>query len=194
MACRLEREDVISRGDGRRTRDTGVSVETFPLDNAVVTKEHPPCQTLCVRREKDVAFLAVWDAWKDVHNLKTVESVTGENALILKTQGNIYYFKVGEGTVTFPDGVVLEGDANVSLLRNRDVLSFAGGTCTSVTASGGSFSMGLNAPGCAEITCFQGTYHETKAPLLQYDTYGGNNHPRNADTLDLHKEGTLLSP
>ena len=45
------------------------ALETFPLDNAVITPRNPPCQTLCVRRRDDLPFLAVGDAWRDQPNL-----------------------------------------------------------------------------------------------------------------------------
>ena len=60
------------------------ALQTYPIDNAVITPQSPPCQTPCVRRTSDEPFLAVGDAWIDKPNLQTV--TRGEGGLSLRIQ------------------------------------------------------------------------------------------------------------
>ena len=57
------------------------ALETYPVDNAVITPQSPPCQTLCVRRTHDEPFLVVGDAWIDQPNLQTV--TRGEGGVVV---------------------------------------------------------------------------------------------------------------
>jgi len=168
-------------------------LETYPVDNAVITENHPPCPALCVRRTEDGAFLAAWDAWKDTPNLESVTRVPGQNALVLKTRENTYRIKFGGDAVSFPDGLTLEGDGDVTLLRNRDALAFAGGTFARGAVGDAYFRLDLNAPGNAEISGSPAGPGIMKTCPIAYDTYGGSDHPRDVATLELKCEGNLLS-
>ena len=149
-------------------------LETFPVDNAVVTDDHPPCQTLCVRRTEDGPFLAVWDAWKTEPNLVSVTHVPGQAALIVKTRTNSYHILFGSGQAQFPDGVLLSGDGAVSLLRNLDAMAFAGGTWAEASApDAGRLRISLGQPGGAELDWSSGVNQTNTACPVQYDTYGG---------------------
>lgn len=167
-------------------------LETYPVDNAVITEKHPPCPALCVRRTADGAFLAVWDAWKDSPNLESVTQVPGQNALTLKTRENTYHIKFGAGAISFRDGVTLDGDGDVTLLRNRDVVAFADGTFAHVSTGEADIRVSLSAPGNAEVTGSPAAPYEMKTCPIAYDTYGGADHPRDSAALELKCEGNLF--
>lgn len=168
-------------------------LETYPVDNAVITEDHPPCPALCVRRTADGAFIAVWDAWKDAPNLESVTQVPGQSALFLETRENTYRIKFHGDTVQFPDGVTLDGDGDVTLLRNRDTLAFAGGTFARAVVNDAPMRLDLNVPGNAEMTVGPAGPAEIKTCPIAYDTYGGGDHPRDTAALKLKCEGNLIA-
>ncbi|MFA6241932.1 MAG: heparinase II/III family protein [Candidatus Hydrogenedentales bacterium] len=167
-------------------------LETFPVDNAVVTKDHPACQTLCVRRSEDGPFLSVWDAWETEPNLVSVTRVPGQSALLVQTKANMYHILFGPGKAQFPDDITLEGDGAVSLLRNRGAIAFAGGTWAEAsTPASGSKKISLNQPGSAELDWSRGSDQSVKACLIHYDTFGGADHPRDNGAHVFQIEGDL---
>jgi len=167
-------------------------LETFPIENAVVTKDHPVCQTLCVRRRQDGPFLAIWDTWEVEPNLQSIACVPGQPALLIHTKNNVYHLLFGPGQAPFPDGITLAGDGSVSLLRNRDALALAGGTWTSVSAANGeSARISLNKTGSAEWDWSQGSDRLGRAAPIQYDTFGGVDHPRDCGDIVAAIEGRL---
>ena len=104
------------------------ALETFPVDNAVITPRNPPCQTLCVRRHNDLPFLAVGDAWRDQPNLLSVSTGDAGSSLLLHTRSNTWHLCFGPGKTRFADGVSLDTDAAFALLRNRDAILLVHGT------------------------------------------------------------------
>ncbi len=151
------------------------ALQTYPVDQAVITKEHPPCQSLCVRRHGDSSFLAIGDAWRDAPNLQTITPGNTTNSLCLKTKANTYYLLFGPGQARFEDGVSVESDAAVVVLRNRDALLLVGGTAAKVNSSQGSLQVALQSPGClaAELTAGSVTYEAGES--IQYETLAGEN-------------------
>lgn len=166
-------------------------LETFPIDNAVITKDHPPCQTLCVRRNADGCFLAVWDAYTDTPNLQSVTPVPEQNALMLKTRANTYYIKFGLGKVSFPDSVTLNGDGAVSLLRNQTTCAFSGGTNVEIAIPEGNLRVSLNTPGSAEVDWSGTTIKKSAVCSIHYDTYGGMDHPCDDSQYEITLTGNL---
>lgn len=165
-------------------------LETYPVANAVITEKHPPCPALCVRRTANSAFLAVWDAWISKPNLRSVTMVPGKKALLLQTRKNMYYIKFGDGAVSFPDGVTLDGDGAVTLLQNRDALAFTDGTYMYIDINDGRrIRRRLTAPGNLECdhSCSP-VFNEIITCPIEYDTYGGKDHPRDASKIKLIRE------
>jgi len=183
-------DDVTSRltmlGDAKTTVFT---LETYPIDNAVITPGHPPCQTLCARRENNAPYLAVWDAYKAEPNLQSVKlcgadgAQRGPRGLLLKTKSGTYHVKFGEGEVAFPDGTSLTGDAACSMVRNADAMAFSGGTTASFATPKETLSASLNGLGGAEADWSTDPAATTAVGPIQYDTWGGEDHPRDASSL-----------
>ncbi len=116
----------------------------------------------------------------------------GQPALLIHTKNNVYHLLFGPGQAPFPDGITLAGDGSVSLLRNRDALALAGGTWTSVSAASGERArISLNKTGSAEWDWSQGTDRLGRAAPIQYDTYGGVDHPRDCGDIVAAIEGRL---
>lgn len=155
------------------------ALETYPVDNAVITSEDPPCRTLCVRRENDSPFLAVWDAWTDAPNLKAASRSTGGSlGLMLTTRENRYYLVFGPGAARFEDGVGIDNDGTFALVKGRDALCLVGGTRLQFVASSGSFGVQLDR--CATVSAIRAgdTWATETAADIHYDTYGGKDHVR----------------
>ena len=112
-------------------------LETYPIENAVVTENDPPCPALCVRRAGDSVFLAVWDAWKDAPNVQSVTGASRMGAVTVRTQAHTYHLAFGEGEARFEDGTSLVGDGSVTILRDRDAVAMVNGTSARVRAENG---------------------------------------------------------
>jgi hypothetical protein len=90
------------------------ALETYPVDNAVITPDHPPCQTLCVRRHDNAPFLAVWDAWRAAPNLTAIEPAQANTAGIkLTTRSAQYYLVYGPGCARRTDATTMPPPARV---------------------------------------------------------------------------------
>ncbi len=184
--------DVTSRltllGNAKTTVFT---LETYPIDNAVVTPEHPPCQTLCARRANNAPYLAVWDAYKTEPNLQSVKQSApdvdkaGPHGVFLKTKSNTYYVKFGDGEVLFSDGTSLAGDAAFSVARNGNALAFSGGTTLSFVTPTEKLSATLNEIGGAEADWSEAPPTSHAFNAIQYDTYGGEDHLRDASSITI---------
>ena len=122
------------------------ALETFPVDNAVITPRNPPCQSLCVRRRDDFPFLAVGDAWRDQPNLLSVSAGDAGSSLLLNTRSNTWHLRFGPGKTRFSDGVSLETDATFALLRNRDAILLIHGTRLDVESPEGTLHVSLDKP------------------------------------------------
>ncbi|HOX36870.1 MAG TPA: heparinase II/III family protein [Candidatus Brocadiia bacterium] len=166
-------------------------LETFPVDNAVITQGHPACQTICARNTTDSPFLAVWDAWTDEPNLKSVIRVPDHPALLIKAAANTYHVLFGPGKAEFPDGVVLSGDGSISLIRNAKAMAFARGTWAEVAIGGKHLKAALSQNGSFELDWSNGIRQEKIVCPIQYDTYGGRDHPRGPAPKIIKLEGDL---
>jgi hypothetical protein len=172
-------------------KTTVFALETYPIDNAVITPGHPPCQTLCARRTNNAPYLAVWDAFRTEPNLQSVylrgpePEEPGPRGLVLKTKNNTYHVKFGDGDVAFADGMSLAGDAAFSIARNNNAVAFAGGTKLSFTTPAETLSASLNEFGGAEADWSETPPAINKARGIQYDTYGSEAHVRNAASITI---------
>lgn len=150
------------------------ALETYPLDNAVITDAYPPTQTLCVRRTAHAPFLAVWDAWKVQPNLRKVEPATDRtDALTLTTDAHQYHLMFGPGAVTFSDGTRIDTDGAFTLLRDRDALTMVHGTRLTVERGELRGTIGLNAPATMTATWADGTARMVFSGDIAHDTVGG---------------------
>jgi len=185
-------DDVTSRLTMLAAEHTHVyTLETYPIGNAMVTPDHPPCQTLCVRRRYHAPFLAVWDAWRDTPNLQSVQRIGQGNALYLKTRSNAYCILFGAGLVDFPGGLALKSDAAVAVLKNDAAVAYAGGTRVHVMTPRGQQGIRLSERGSAEADWSQDRVVGDKVMPIHYDTYGGQDHRRPSAHLAITFEGDL---
>lgn len=168
------------------------ALQTYPVDNAVITESHPPCQTLCVRRrDDDTPFLAVWESWRETPRRVEVQAAGPGWGLMLRTEANTYYLLFDGGTADFPDGVTLAADASLAVLRNRDAFAIAGGRHGRVSTNEGGISMSLSATGSAETDWSGETLVGEKMNCIQYDTHGGQDHRRPSSMIELTLRGNL---
>jgi hypothetical protein len=184
--------DVTSRLTMLGTEPTTVfSLETYPIDNAVITPRNPPCQTLCVRRQNHGVFLAVGDAWRDEPNLQSVASGRGGQGVVVKTKSNVYHLLFGQGRASFPDGVSLTSDGAFALLRNTNAVMLVHGTKLDVRTPEGTLSVALEKPASLTVEFAQGTVRKEIAGDIQYDTFGGVDHFRSTPEPTVRVSGGL---
>jgi hypothetical protein len=167
------------------------ALETFPLDNAVITPRNPPCQTLCVRRRNDLPFLAVGDAWRDQPNLLSVSAGDAGSSLLLQTRSNTWHLCFGPGKTRFADGVSLETDAAFALLRNRDALLLVRGSRLDVESPAGTLHAMLDQPASLSAEYANPTVTLETAGDIHYDTWGGRDHYRPAPAIKVTFAGSL---
>ena len=171
---------------------TVYGLETYPVDNAVITPANPPCQTVCVRRRGDqAAFLAVCDAWRNQPNLESIVAAEDASGLVLKTKSHTYHLLFGPGCAHFPDGISLNGDASFTLLRDRDSLMLVHGTQLDVVSGKGSLSVRLEELASLVAEYVNGSVRKTVSNDIQYDTYGGVNHLRPTPNIGVSVDGGL---
>ena len=166
------------------------ALETYPTDNAFITENDPPCQTLCVRRYDDTPFVAVWDAWKESPNLTAITPGSGPKSVKLDTQSNVYYLVFG-GDAVFPDGVTLATDGAFAVYRVPNALLFASGTYAAISTPEG--ALRVSSDGSASVSA---EYADGVASLevsgdIQYDTWGGVDHYREPPAVSVTIEGAL---
>ena len=191
--------DVTSRLTMLGAAGTEVfSLETYPVEGAVVTPGHPACQTLCVRRRGDAPFLAVWDAWKEQPNLRSVEAGSDRGASVkIQTASHVYYVLFGQGKAVFGDGVELESDGAFAVLRDRDAAMLVGGKRLRAVFAEGDLELIAEEPisVCAEKAAAAGKESPAEGILksgpIQYDTYGGEDHPRPVPKVAVMIRGSL---
>ena len=152
------------------------ALQTYPVDQAVITKDHPPCQSLCVRRHGDSTFLAVADAWRDTPNLQAVARGDSDHSVRLKTRANTYYLLLCPGQARFDDGLSLETDSAALVLRNHDALMLIGGTTAAVTSPQGLLKLTVQPKGCLAAECADGTVTYETGESVQYETLGGEDY------------------
>jgi hypothetical protein len=185
-------DDVTSRLTMLDAPGTSVfGLETYPVDNAVITPDSPPCQTLCVRRENDVPFVAVWDAWKNEPNLQRVTRGTCDASLRIQTTSHTYFVLSGAGESRFEDGVELISDAPLSVVRDNDALAMVCGTRLELRRKDKALRVTVSAPATVSAEWnTEGWHADTHAPI-QYDTYGGIDHPRTPPEVRVTLESDL---
>jgi len=168
-------------------------LETYPVDSAVVTAEHPPCQTLCVRRNDQSPFLAVWDAWKETPNFaQGALSADNPKGVSIRTGTHTYHILFGTGEARWDDGVRLKSDSALLLLRDRNASVLIGGSTGQIETPEGNFDMISEIP-LSVAADWSGEKLETFiAGDIQYDTYGGIDHPRPAPKVVPAITGSLL--
>ncbi len=184
-------DDVTSRLQMAAAADSGLyGLETYPIDNATVTKEHPPCQTLCVRRTGDAPFLAVWDAWKDSPNLQSLRWVDGGSSVDLSTTTDRYRLRFGPGESRFGEGVILSSDAAFSC-AGTDAVTFVAGTRLELRTPDGSLAIATNKPASVAAEIARGTVTLEIAGAILYDTVGGEDRYRKPPDVDVKIGGDL---
>lgn len=166
------------------------ALETYPTDNAFITENDPPCQTLCVRRNHDAPFVAVWDAWTEAPNLTNVTPGNGPKSVKIVTQSNVYYMVFG-GETAFPDGVTVATDGVFALYRASGAVMFAGGTFAAVSAPEGTLRVSSDGPASISAECAGGVATLDVSGNVQYDTWGGVDHYREPSAVSVVIEGTL---
>ncbi len=154
------------------------ALETYPLNNAVITDAYPPTQSLCVRRKDDAPFVAVWDSWKDTPNLVSVSVGNRPEALLLRTKAHTYHVLFGGGKAVFPDGLEMESDGAFVVVKDRQAMTLVGGTGLTMAQDGNELT--LEGETVATVEIRRGNEDITVHPVIAHDTYGGVDHPRPA--------------
>lgn len=167
------------------------ALETYPVENAVVTADHPPCQTLCVRRDGPVnVFAAVWDAWRETPNLQAVAAADSGEGVRLDTASHAYYIQFGPGRSVFDGGVQLESDGAFLVVRDRDAVTRIGGTACAVVWPDATLRLETDRVATIAADYDGGTVTIETAGPIQYDTYGGRDHYRDAPGGEVTVAGT----
>ncbi len=167
------------------------ALETYPIDNAVITSSHPPCQTLCVRRHDDQPFIAIGDAWQNEPSLVSVAACDNGSGLSVKTKANSYRLLWQAGNARFGDGVSIASDAAFTLLRNRDGVMLVHATRFDLDSSEGSLHVRMTEPASLVAENRNGKIVQQISGDVQYDTYGGIDHPRPEPKSVVTIKGTL---
>jgi hypothetical protein len=166
------------------------ALETYPIANAVITKDDPPCQTLCVRRRDDVPFLAVWDAWKDEASAREFQ-FAGTNGVFIATESHTYYVCFGPGIVQFDDGVSITTDAAFTAVRDAEAVTIVGGQNATVTFPDGTVAVAAEERVTCTVTRGPSRAEVETFPSIQFDTYRGENYPRPRPEVTVDVGGTL---
>lgn len=164
------------------------ALETYPLNNAVITEAFSPTQTLCVRRTRHAPFLAVWDAWKEQPNVKRIEKATDRaDAVLVETAAHTWRFAFGPGAATFADGTRIETDAAFTALRDREAVTLVHGSALSIEGDGARGSVILTEPASVYVAPASGAPRVVAD--IAYDTYGGEDHVRTPQNVASVVEG-----
>jgi hypothetical protein len=187
-------EDVTSRLTMLGVPATTLyQLETYPIANARITDNDPPCQTLCVRREGGTGgpFLAVWDAWKDTQNLQDMQPGDTRTSLRIQTATNTYHVLFGPGQATFPGGTTLETDAAFALVRNAEAALLVGGALLAFDSPNGGLRLTADEPTTASAERRDGEIVTATFNAIHYDTYGGEDHLRDGPETKVSTGETL---
>jgi hypothetical protein len=169
------------------------ALETYPLDNAVITEAYPPTQTLCVRRTDNSPFLAVWDSWKEKPNLQSMDAASNRpDALRLVTTDHTYYIAFGPGVAEYGDGLRIESDAAFTLVRDRDAVTLVHGTVLTISGTEGSSTLQLSAPATISMVWSAAGTEVRLEGDISHDTFGGDDHSRPAPDVTHTVEGNWL--
>jgi hypothetical protein len=189
--ARWRMADVNARLTMAGAPDTELfGLETYPVENAVITPDSPPCQTLCVRRRDDTPFLAVWDAWKESPNVEDLV-FAGPDAARIRTGAHTYHLRFGPGRTDFDDDFELETDGAFTIVRDTDAMVIAAGSSATLMAPTGTLQVMADKPITIAVAKRPDGVHIQALPLVQFDTYQGENHPRPAPDTPVRIEGNL---
>jgi len=161
------------------------ALETYPVDNARITPDHPPCQTLCVRRTDNAPFIAIWDAWRDTPNFQSATFFADGQGLCLKTQDNTYYLLFGPSEVDFGDGVRLVSNTHFSLFRGENGIAYVDGTELDAIPTKISWGIVLSEKGSMWGDWSGGPFKGRKWFDIEYETIGGKDILRDAPMLSI---------
>ncbi len=170
-------------------------LETYPIDNAVVTSNHPPCNTLCVRRYYSSPFVAVWDSWKHEPNLANITPGTHKTSLMLRTRKATYRMLFGKGETRFDDGTTMSSDGEVAVARDEDLVFSAGGTKFSF--SNGEKELLFLTDAAVTFVAHKRDNRIIRVVLsnpIQYTTYNGENRYLPVPKTRVRVEGNLWHP
>lgn len=185
-------EDVTSRLTMRGSAATEVyALETYPIDSAVITKEHQACQTLCVRRRNDEPFVAVWDAWKTAANVSSITWGDVSGAVKVETSSGAYWMKFGAGEARFDDGARLTCDGEFAMVASTHRAAMVGGTRLECRVNGRMLVLTSDGPATVTAEEIDGVATLEISGDLQYDTYGGRDHYREVPKVKVEVGGDL---
>lgn len=183
---------VTSRLSMRGSGVTEVfALETYPLDSAVINKEHPACQTLCVRRQNDEPFVAVWDSWEAAPSVKAVTWGDVPGTVKVETAGCSYWMKFGPGEGRFDDGVRLVSDGEFAMVAGERSAVMMAGTHLEYRSADHSLTIASDKSATIAAEYADGTVKLEISGDIQYDTYGGLDHYREASKVDVKVGGDL---
>jgi hypothetical protein len=173
---------------------TVYSLETYPVDNAVITPRNPPCQSLCVRKAgASAAFLAVGDAWENEPNLQSGAAAQEGQGVLLKSKSHNYHLLFGPGRARFPDGFILKSDGAFTMLRDLDGLMLVHGQSVGIESPKGPLQIHLETAASLVAEAAPGTVTRKLAGDIEYDTFGGVDHLRPAPEAHVTITGSLWS-
>ncbi len=184
--------DVTSRltmlGDNP---STVFSLQTYPIDNAVVTPRNPPCPTICVRRQTPGLFLAVGDAWQSEPNLKSASASRDGHGVLLQSRSHTYHLLVGAGRADFADGFSLSSDASFALVRDANAVMLVHGSSLALQTPSGDLTVQLDHPASLAAEREGKSTRQEISGDIQYDTFGGLDHLRPVPNVKVRFQGRL---
>jgi hypothetical protein len=194
-SARWRVNDVTSRLHMPGAPDTEVfNLETWPLNNAAITPEFPPTQTLCVRRTNNTPFVAVWDAWKLEPTLASVEAgVNRPDAVMLRTVTGTWYLTFGAGAAEFSDGTRLESDAAFTAVNDGGGATIVGGTRAHIARGEQRGEVRLSARATFTLGRTEEGSRITVSGDIAHDTRGGADQPRPAPVVTHQIQGPWFS-
>lgn len=166
------------------------ALETYPIENAIVTKEHPPCATLCVRRADQEPFVAVWDSWTTSPSVREVKGADGPG-FVLGTTEHRYLVATGPGSVTDEGGISLSGDAAWCIVRDRDAITWVDGTWVELGAAEGGVRLSTDRPVTLSAEFRDGALILELSENVQYETVAGRDVYRDRPKVRVAVRGNL---
>ena len=186
--------DITSRLTMLGAEATNIyALETYPIDNAVITPDNPPCQTLCVRRTDPAPFVAVWDAWREEPNVQAIQHGVCETAqgILVKTRENVYFTLFGASKAQFEGSVTMESDGAFALVSSRDTAVLVHGTRLSVQTPNGHLEVHATIPTTVAVTQGADGPAATCSADIHHDTHNGVDHPRAAPPAEIQLSGEI---
>ena len=110
---------------------------------------------------------------------------------MLKTKSHTYHLIFGPGRTSFPDGVALAGDATFALIRDTNALMLVHGTLLDLETREGPLTIRLDKPASLSAEFVNGGIKQEISGDIQYDTFGGVDHPRPVPEVKVTFTGNL---